>query len=97
MNKALEEGDLKDATRLREVFMGSGGGFWVVEDVKTAKLVGTVGFEKLAQPPGTGELRRMNVSSSARGKGLGSMLVRRVEEYVYSLVCFYAKIFPASW
>ena len=82
MNTALNEGDLKDAEQLRKVFMESGGGFWVVEDLASGELVGTVGFEKLSDPPGTGELRRMNVSSHARGKGLGGKLVRMVEEYV---------------
>ena len=81
MNKALDEGDLKDAAELRRVYTESGGCFFVLEDVRTGTAVGTVGFEKLVEPVGTGELRRMNVSAHARRAGLGQKLVRRVEEF----------------
>lgn len=79
--------DLKTGEAVDAMYAGSGGGFWVVEDVETAEIVGCVGCEILATPPGTAELRRMSVSPGCRGRGIAKLLVRVVEEHASVAGC----------
>jgi ribosomal protein S18 acetylase RimI-like enzyme len=71
----------KDLSNIHQVYLQSGGGFWVVVDLNTTSknIVGCVGCEPLIG--GTCELRRMSVSPTVRRRGLGSLLVRVVEEF----------------
>lgn len=69
-----------DLSNIKEVYLNSGGNFWVVYDKKENDcIVGCVGCEPLSKI--TCELRRMSVSQKARRGGLGSLLVRVVEEF----------------
>lgn len=68
----------REAPELRAVasaFGARGGGFWVAE--RTGRVVGCVGYVRAA---GGVELRKLYVSATARRRGLGRALCRRVED-----------------
>eukprot|EP00038_Savillea_parva_P029012 m.68405 g.68405 ORF g.68405 m.68405 type:complete len:240 (+) comp8507_c0_seq1:81-800(+) len=75
--------DMKDADTILSTYKGSGGQFWVVSPLSNPKkLVAQVGLQKIQTGDiEIGELRRMYVSSDLKRSGLGSKLVRVVEEY----------------
>ena len=75
-----------DLSDINQVYLQNGGDFWVIEDMKNDNsIVACVGVEKLNEKQC--ELRRMSVSPDVRRVGLGSMLVRQVEEFA-RMNCF---------
>ena len=60
-----------DLTRIRDVYIGSGGAFWVLLDGE--RVVGTVAVVPLS--PAEVEIKRVYLDSALRGKGIGSRLV----------------------
>lgn len=70
-----------DLSNITQVYLESGGNFWVVYDKKeNNQIIGCVGCESIAKLK-TCELRRMSVRQTTRRVGLGSLLVRVVEEF----------------
>lgn len=75
----IAESIATDLSDIEGVYLKPGGDFWVVVDERSGLLVGCVGVEKKSN--GQCELRRMSVDPNARKGGLGSKLVRQVEEF----------------
>jgi len=68
-----------DMAKIDDVYLKPGGDFFVIENSQSQRLVGIVGAEKLSDD--RCELRRMAVSPEVRRSGLGTTLVRQVEEF----------------
>lgn len=76
----IEKAIADDLSRIEEVYFKPGGHFWVITDKTDGdRVIGCVGVEKLTDTKC--ELRRMSVDPSARKGGLGTKLVRVVEEF----------------
>lgn len=66
-----------DIANIHEVYVQPGGNFWVA--TVADEVVGIVGFE--VKSDHEGDLRRLAVKSSARGHGIGRLLVAQVEQW----------------
>jgi GNAT superfamily N-acetyltransferase/acyl dehydratase len=68
-----------DLADIAGVYLKPGGAFWVV--VVEEEIVGMVAVEVVDRDKGIMELRRMSVSPDMKHRGLGSRLVRLVEDF----------------
>ena len=69
----------EDLSDMASVYLNPGGQFWVV--VLDRAIVGMVAVEVVDRDRGVMELRRMSVAPIMKKRGLGSRLVRLVENY----------------
>ena len=72
-----------DLTRIREVYRGSGGEFWVLVDGE--RVVGTVGVVPV--PDGAIEIKRVYLEASLRGQGWGRTLVQHAIDWAVARGC----------
>ena len=68
----------RDVVEVEKSYWQSGGEFWVVE--KAGELVGTGGYLPIARGENAAEIRKMYLSPSARGQGLGRYLLAELEK-----------------
>ena len=82
--KAIDEGDLKESNFSTEYLSRpTQNGFWVA--CNNDMIVGCVGLKR--NQSDDGELVRMSVTSSQRGKNIGYLLVQALNEFVFSSHC----------
>lgn len=74
------EGTDRDARYVEQYYWQTGGEFWVVE--REGILVGTGGYYPLQREVGMAEIRKMYLAKSARGQGLGKVLLRQLESAI---------------
>mmetsp|Transcript_44936 Transcript_44936/g.90656 ORF Transcript_44936/g.90656 Transcript_44936/m.90656 type:complete len:180 (-) Transcript_44936:21-560(-) len=78
----IEEAVSTDLSDIESVYL-RGGGFWVALDTASpagpSQIIGIVGAERKSDA--VVELRRMSVWAGARKKGLGSALIKVVEDF----------------
>ena len=60
-----------DLRRIPAAYQSNGGGFWLMRD---SQIIGTVAIRRLSAD--VAEVKRLNVSESDRGRGLGRQLLR---------------------
>jgi GNAT superfamily N-acetyltransferase len=69
----------EDRAEFAERYFADGSGVWL--GVAGAQTVGCVALRKLAAPANCGEIKRMYVQSSHRGKGIAELLLAALEDY----------------
>ncbi len=68
----------QDAVEVEKYYQQAGGEFWVVE--RDHKIVGTGGYHPIERGQNAVEIRKMYLSPSARGYGLGRWLLAQLEQ-----------------
>ncbi|HEY9670307.1 MAG TPA: GNAT family N-acetyltransferase [Waterburya sp.] len=70
----------RDVLEVETFYTALGGEFWVVE--QQGQLVGTAAYYPIERGNNAVEIRKMYLSPTVRGKGLGKYLLRRLEEAI---------------
>eukprot|EP01118_Nematostelium_gracile_P005392 TRINITY_DN1704_c0_g1_i2.p1 TRINITY_DN1704_c0_g1~~TRINITY_DN1704_c0_g1_i2.p1 ORF type:complete len:175 (-),score=36.28 TRINITY_DN1704_c0_g1_i2:231-755(-) len=70
--------DMNSSQTLYDAFISKGGDYWVAQERGSNCILGTVAMQKLNEEEC--ELKRMSVLPIARRRGLGSKLLRHMEE-----------------
>jgi putative acetyltransferase len=73
------DGEEPDLRAIATAYAGHGGRFWVAERPADGRVVGMVGARPLPSSGGHLELKKLYVDQSARGTGLGTLLIGLVE------------------
>jgi putative acetyltransferase len=71
------DGADRDVLHVEEAYWATGGEFWVVE--QDGQLVGTAGYYPVNRGEKAVEIRKMYLSPTVRGQGLGRHLLQRLE------------------
>jgi GNAT superfamily N-acetyltransferase len=69
----------EDADAFAKEYFAPGGGVWLAEDEGT--IVGCIALRQLTSQPDCGEVKRLYVRPSHRGRGLADALLEALEEY----------------
>lgn len=67
----------QDVLEVEKFYQATGGEFWVVE--QQGQIVGTAAYYPVRRGEKAVEIRKMYLSSMARGKGLGKLLLQQLE------------------
>jgi GNAT superfamily N-acetyltransferase len=69
----------EDLAEFQQQYFNEGTGVW--RAIVESATVGCVALRRLAAPPNCGEIKRMYVRSSHRGKGIAELLLAALEQY----------------
>jgi GNAT superfamily N-acetyltransferase len=72
----------EDRAEFLSHYFGAGSGVWLARDGD--EVVGCVALRPLDQIPGAGEVKRLYVKPSARGRGVAGLLLDALHEYARS-------------
>lgn len=72
----------RDVFQVEDCYTAVGGEFWVIE--QQGKLVGTGAYYPVERGEKAVEIRKMYLSSTVRGKGLGRYLLQELEKAIAS-------------
>ena len=70
----------RDVVEIEQFYQATGGEFWVVE--KGENVVATAGYYPISRGNKAVEIRKMYLLPSVRGKGLGRLLLQRLESAI---------------
>ncbi|MGF1481508.1 MAG: GNAT family N-acetyltransferase [Cyanophyceae cyanobacterium] len=70
----------RDVLDVENSYLASGGEFWVVEE--QGNIVGTAAYYPIERGQNAVEIRKMYLLPSARGKGLGQVLLQALEQAI---------------